>query len=112
MNSNLLLIIGPLIGLSVARMFGPWRLLPALAAAALGQIVVFCGYGLWQQFKFTHRKVASANSAWIVARATPTLGGRLTAITVLLVIAALIAALALGAQALASRLSNGPPPAI
>ena len=110
MSSNLLLVLGPLAGLCVARVFGPWRPLPALAAAGLGQFVVFYGFILWQQYKITHPTV-SADSAWIVLRTTPTLGGRLMAITLLFVIAAVIAALALGAQALASRLSDDSPPA-
>jgi hypothetical protein len=112
MTSNLLLVLGPLGGLFVARLFGPWRPLRALAAAAIGQFVVFYSYPYWQQYRMTHPTVGSGSSIRGVAQITPTLGGRLTAITALFMIAAMVAALALGAQALAARLSNDPPPAV
>jgi hypothetical protein len=112
MTSNLLLVLGPLAGLSVARVFGPWRSLSALAASALGQLVVFYGYILWQRVELTRPIVGSAGTGRMVVSITPTLGGRLMVVGMLFVIAAIVAALALGIQALASRLAGGPPPAV
>lgn len=112
MTGNLLLVVGPLIGLAILRIFGRWRPLPAFAAAAVCQLVVFCGYALWQQYRRTHPGVRSSAGVSGVAHITPTLSGRLTAVAALLVIAAMVAALMLWLQAVAARGSSGPPPAV
>jgi hypothetical protein len=114
MKSNLLLFVGPLVGLLIARLRGPWRPLSALAAAAVGQLVLFGAYALWQRHRAMRLLAAppAGHAMVLMARAThPTLGGRLLALSLLLLIAAVVTVLCLGVQFLVMRLSDGPPPA-
>jgi hypothetical protein len=104
MNDNLMLVLGPVLALAVARLFGPLRVLPALGAAVVGQIVVFGGYATWRHVRATRALEGRAGTERVaVAWVEPTFGGRLVAITLLVGIAAAIAVLALAVQYLIAR---------
>jgi hypothetical protein len=106
MTSNIILLIGPALGLAVARFFGPVRTLPALGVAILGQLVVFGGYAAWQYARVQHM-LANPSEGQVVLwtlPGQPTLSGRLFVVAGLILIAGVVAALFLGAQYLATRL--------
>lgn len=108
MNSNLLLVVGPGIGLLVARLFGPWRLLTAFAAAVVGQLVFFGASILWRHYRAMHLLAAqpAGRDMMLWARSThPTTSGRLLALGLLLLIAGVVTVLCFGAQFLATRSS-------
>ena len=111
--SNLMLVLGPVLALVLARLFGPLRVLPALGAAVVGQIVVFGGYAAWHHVEATRALEGRAGTEWVaVGRMEPTFGGRLAAAMLLVAIAAGIAALALAVQYLIARASGDLPPAV
>src|SRR5688500_3757936 len=97
--ANLALILGPMLALAVARSFGPLTVLPALAAAALGQVLGVGALAAWQRAQVARIRSGRAVGAFGVIQSTPTLASRLGAGAVLLGIAAAIAALALLLQA-------------
>lgn len=102
--ANLMLVLGPILALAVARLFGPLRVFHALGVAIAGQIVVFGGYATWRYFDAMRVLARSAGEGPVmVARMEPTLGGRLIAIGFVSMIAIVIALLALGVQFVVSR---------
>ena len=104
MISNLMLVLGPVLALALARLFGPLRVLPAIGAAVAGQIVVFGGYAAWKYVQATRALEGKAGTEWVaVGRMEPTFGGRLAAAMLLVGIAAGIAVLALAVQYLRAR---------
>jgi len=112
MSSNLLLVIGPVIGLLAARLFGPWRPLTAVVAAAVGQLGLFWATMLWAQHRAMRILAAppAGRDMMLVARAPhPPLGGRVLAVGVLVLIAGVVAMLVVGAQFLVMRKPGNPP---
>ena len=106
MNSNLLLVAGPVIGLLAARLFGPLRPLSAFVAAVVGQVVLLVTWNLWQQHRAMRLLAAppGGRDVMLMAHAThPTLGGRLLPLSFLLLITGVITMLGLGVQLLVMR---------
>ena len=113
MNSNLMLVLGPVLALALARLFGPLRVLPALGAAVAGQIVVFGGYVAWGYVQTTRALEGRAGTERVaVGWMEPTFGSRLAATMLLVGIAAAIAVLALAVQYLVARASGELPPTV
>ena len=110
---NLVLLVGPALGLAVARFFGPVRTVAAIMFAILGQIIVCGGYVAWQYARVQHMLAnPSEGQAVFLLPGQPTLGGRLLVVAGLVLIATVVAVLFLGVQYLLARLVADPSAAV
>lgn len=104
MRSTLPLLLGPVLGLLIARLFGPWRPVSALMSAIVGELALFGAYNAWQEHRIARLMAFPPHRDMLLfAKAHPTPAGELFGLSVLVAIAAIVAAIFLGAQRVASR---------
>jgi hypothetical protein len=99
MTTIITLVLGPTLALLVLRFWGPVRLGAAIAAAVAGQALAFTAYAVWQRVRLHTAPV-------VFYLPNPTVGGRLMAIGVLLMIAILVATVFMGVQFALGRLTS------
>jgi hypothetical protein len=104
MSSILILFAGPVLGIAVARLFGPVRPLSAFGAAILGQLLVFGTFAAWQYARAQRALISPSEQVVVFTLpGPPSLGRRILVIGALIMIASLVAVLFLGVQSLVTR---------
>ena len=99
MTSIIALILGPTLALLVLRFWGPVQPGRAIAAAVGGQALAFTAYAVWERSRLHTAPV-------VFYLPNPTVGGRLMAIGLLLLIAILVATVFMGVQFALGRLTS------
>jgi transcription antitermination factor NusA-like protein len=104
-RANMMLVLGPILGLALVRLWGPVRQLSALVVAVAGQVVWFGGYMIWQRVRIA-KLLASpgARGFAVLVNPYPRTVRRVMWLAVLVLIATVVAGVFMGLQLLIGHL--------